>query len=399
MTEIIKLENVTKKFRLYHDGKRTFKELSLSTFQFKRNYSLLTSLDNISFSVNKGDFVGIIGPNGAGKTTLLRTVAQIIQPTVGRVLTKGKIVSLLEMGASFNYDLTMKDNIFLSGKVFGMTGNEIRKKLKHIVVFSELEDFLDVTVKHFSEGMKLRLAFSIIRWIDTDIYLLDEITAIGDEKFQNKCWEFFDTLKEKGKTIVFVSHDMRYVLKLSNKTILLDHGKMIMQGAPSETIKIYLNSVLGTKKDLVVKSKISKDKHSKISIEKVSFMNHVNKETTSFFSEKNMTIRLDYKALKEYKRLTFGIAIYDSEGNLLTGPNTTFANKIPKSVSKKGSVMYKVKRLPLTEGKYYVSASIYDESGTVALDIHDKEYSFLVVDKDVKSLGGIIKLDGDWSFK
>ena len=218
--KIIEVRNLSKLFRIPNEKRNTLME-SITRIVSPLQYNELWALKNVNFNVEKGDFIGIIGENGSGKTTLLKLIAGILTPTNGYIKTYGKIVPFLELGIGFNDDLTGRENVHLYSHIMGLNKKEIERKIDRIIKFSGLEKFIDSKLNMYSSGMKIRLAFSTAIQTDSDIFLIDEALAVGDIKFQRKCFDFFKRIKKEGKTILFVSHDLDSIRKLCNKALLL----------------------------------------------------------------------------------------------------------------------------------------------------------------------------------
>jgi lipopolysaccharide transport system ATP-binding protein len=200
------------------------------------------ALKDISFEVNKGEVIGVIGKNGAGKSTLLKVLSQITKPTEGRIEINGRVASLLEVGTGFHPELTGRENIYLNGTILGMRRKEVKAKFDEIVEFSGVEKFIDTPVKHYSSGMYVRLAFAVAAHLEPEILIIDEVLAVGDDEFQKKCLGKMKDVAEKGRTVIFVSHNMAAVEKLCSKCFLLNQGELVFSGTSSETISQYLNS-------------------------------------------------------------------------------------------------------------------------------------------------------------
>jgi len=235
---MIRVENVSKTFKIPHEKRETFREHLFSFFR-PLEYEKFQALKNVSFEIKKGEWLGIIGPNGSGKSTLLKILAGIYLPDSGKIEINGKLVPFLELGVGFNMELSARDNIFLNGIILGMTKKEVEEKFDQIVQFAEIERFLDTKLKNFSSGMQVRLAFSIAIQVESDIYLLDEVLAVGDAAFQKKCQEEFREMNKEGKTVLLVSHDMEAIKKWCNRTVWLEQGEIKSIGSPHETIIKY----------------------------------------------------------------------------------------------------------------------------------------------------------------
>jgi lipopolysaccharide transport system ATP-binding protein len=235
----IEVTNLTKTFRIYHEKKNSVYEYLTSFFNKKRTSEELVVLKDVSFSVRKGEMLGIIGFNGSGKTTLLKIIAKIYTPDSGVVNTKGRITPFLELGTGFNGELTARDNTIIYGVILGLTKKEIEKKIESIVRFAELEKFLDTKLKNFSSGMNARLAFSTAIQVDPDIMLVDEVLSVGDLPFQEKSFNAFMDFKKRGKTIVFVSHTLENITRTCDKALWIHEGSIKAYGDPITVAEQY----------------------------------------------------------------------------------------------------------------------------------------------------------------
>ena len=234
----IEVNNVTKKFKVYFDKPNTLKERLV--FWKNNKAEERTVLENINVKVKKGDTVALIGVNGSGKSTLLKLMTKIIYPTKGEIITRGKLTSLLELGAGFHEDFTGRENIYFNASIFGLTRGEIEKKIDDIIEFSELGEFIDNPVRTYSSGMYMRLAFSVAINVEAEILLIDEILAVGDQHFQDKCFEKLQELKKSDKTIVIVSHSLDSIKKLCDRAIWINNGHVEMDGKADKVIEEYL---------------------------------------------------------------------------------------------------------------------------------------------------------------
>ncbi len=235
---VISFEHVTKQYFLQDD--RTFKDLIPNMLRGKPWTRKYTAIHDVSFDIKEGETVGFVGKNGAGKSTLLKLIAGVTFPSKGIVDVRQKVAPLIELGAGFHHELSGYENIFLNAAILGMHKKEIKTKVTSIIEFSELENFIHVPVKRYSTGMYMRLAFAIAIHVDAPILLIDEVLAVGDVDFQKKCLHHLEMMKKRhDKTIIFVSHAEESVREFCDRTILLDHGKMIADGQPSEVFKIY----------------------------------------------------------------------------------------------------------------------------------------------------------------
>ena len=236
--DTIIVENVSKSFSVYQDKANTIKEKLLF---FKRNKKeKITVLKNINLKVKKGETVALIGVNGSGKSTLLKLMTKIIYPDTGKIVTNGKLTSLLELGAGFHPDFSGRENIYFNASIFGLTKKEIDARLEDIIAFSELEEFIDNPVRTYSSGMYMRLAFSVAINVDADILLIDEILSVGDQHFQEKCYDKMRELKDQGKTMVFVTHSMDSIRNLCTRAVWLCNGELKMDGETNKVVDEYI---------------------------------------------------------------------------------------------------------------------------------------------------------------
>jgi lipopolysaccharide transport system ATP-binding protein len=334
------------------------------------------ALKDVSFEVRKGEAVGIIGRNGAGKSTLLKILSRITYPSTGRFEINGRVSSLLEVGTGFHPELTGRENIYLNGTILGMRRAEIRKKFDAIVDFSGVEKFLDTPVKHYSSGMKVRLAFSVAAHLEPEILIIDEVLAVGDAEFQKKCLGKMDEVsKGQGRTVLFVSHNMRAVESLCSTGMLLNHGSIELAGPIKEVIKAY----------------IGKRKPDEIEVE-----HPVVKKVKVFQRNTSIIIKLTYKELPGSTFPFLGFLVTDESGTVLFGSNPSLArsNVFRKDISCSGSVEAAIESPMLVTGSYLISIffgdgakDIYVCRDCLTLDYVSKDY---VYDMRSHVLGRII---------
>lgn len=240
---VIRFENVSKRYVLHHERSRSFQDLfvrklSREPERYAKPIVAATeefwAIRDMSFQVEQGEMVGLIGPNGAGKSTLLKLLARVIEPSQGKVHVNGRLNALIELSVGFHKELTGRENIFLSAALLGLSRAEIVRHLDEIIAFSELEKFIDTPVKHYSSGMEMRLGFSIATVIESDVLLVDEVLSVGDSNFQRKCFERIAEIRERGTTILFVSHQMAEIERHCDRALLIIKGRLIAEGMPSE---------------------------------------------------------------------------------------------------------------------------------------------------------------------
>jgi lipopolysaccharide transport system ATP-binding protein len=307
MTPVLEIQKISKKFRLYHEGLTylNFRD-SISSF-FKKSEGRnedFWALKDISFDVHSGESIGIIGRNGAGKSTLLKILSKITPPTEGRIVSRGRIASLLEVGTGFHPELTGKENIFLNGSIIGMRKKEILKKLDEIISFSGVETFLDTPLKHYSSGMQLRLAFAVAAFLEPEILVIDEVLAVGDAEFQKKCIGKMDEVSKSGRTILFVSHNLGAVKTLCSKAIYLQDGRIKESGTCEQVINQYLNS-----SDIAASKMVFENKSSEwLKLISIELLNPVEHNFAIKFDEP-IQMQICFKAKQKINDFSVGIGI------------------------------------------------------------------------------------------
>ena len=242
MDSVIEIKNISKIYNLYNKPSDRLKE---ALFSRKSRHTEFAALNDVSFNVNKGEILGIIGKNGSGKSTILKIITSVLTPTSGECIVKGKIAALLELGAGFNMEYTGIENIYLNGQMIGFSKDEMDKKLQDIIDFADIGEHIYQPVKTYSSGMFARLSFSVAITVDPDILIVDEALSVGDVFFQNKCYRRFEEFRERGKTILFVTHDMGSVIRYCNRCVLLNAGKKVAEGKPQEMVDLYKRIMVG----------------------------------------------------------------------------------------------------------------------------------------------------------
>lgn len=242
MDTVIEIKNITKIYNLYNKPSDRLKE---ALFSHKSRHTEFAALNDVSFDVCKGEILGIIGKNGSGKSTILKIITNVLTPTSGECIVKGKIAALLELGAGFNMEYTGIENIYLNGQMIGFSKEEMDKKLQDIIDFADIGEHIFQPVKTYSSGMFARLAFSVAISVDPDILIVDEALSVGDVFFQNKCYRRFEEFRDKGKTILFVTHDMGSVIRYCNRCVLLNAGEKVGEGKPQEMVDLYKRIMVG----------------------------------------------------------------------------------------------------------------------------------------------------------
>jgi ABC-type polysaccharide/polyol phosphate transport system ATPase subunit len=314
------------------------------------------ALRDISFEVTRGEALGIIGPNGAGKSTILKLLSNITTPTTGEITIEGSLSALIEVGSGFHPELTGRENIYLSGLILGMRRRQISQKLDSIVDFAGVSQFIDTPVKRYSSGMYVRLGFSIAAHLEADILLLDEVLAVGDAAFQAKCHKRIDDLKEEGKTIVFISHDLGSVEKICDRALLLERGEIAISGSPQDVIKAYLNS--STKSINSPSGGGRAPVLASAEITSVSIYNGGQIQDSKFYTGHPLTVRVRYSVVESITDVTLAVYFFSHDNRLHFQLTTENAGKQIDLEPGSGGIEFHCDELGLLPGDYYVGAAI-----------------------------------------
>lgn len=367
------VSNVSKNFRLPHERAGSIK--SLFTNPFKKRSSgveIQHALDDVSFTIKKGEFFGIVGRNGSGKSTLLKMLAGIYQTTSGKIHTAGRLVPFIELGVGFNPELSGRDNVYLNGALLGFSRREIDAMYKDIVGFAELERFMDQKLKNYSSGMQVRLAFSMAIRADADILLIDEVLAVGDADFQKKCFDHFKQLKKLNKTVVLVSHDMSAIREFCDRAVLIDKSKVVAEGNASKIADKY--NMLFSEHE----SKIYESDQKRWGTQEV-FYESVKVDST----ETNIHITAHIKSDTSLKRVLFGINIAGQDGKDIIATNNRLILKKDLTqlhAGKKLKIEWNMMNV-LGDGRYYVTTTLTDPI-SIVYDWYTDAASFVVKKKE-----------------
>ncbi|MHA0856178.1 ABC transporter ATP-binding protein [Paenibacillus sp. CMAA1364] len=376
MEKVISVVNLKKVYKLYEKPIYRLKEsLNITGKKYHKEHY---ALNNINFDVFKGETIGLIGKNGSGKSTLLKIITGVLYPTTGEISSHGRISALLELGAGFNPEFTGLENIYLQGTMMGYPSDEMQGKLQSIIDFADIGDFINQPVKTYSSGMFARLAFSVAINVDPDILIVDEALSVGDIFFQSKCYNKFEEFAEKGKTILFVSHDMGSIIKYCNRSILLHEGEFIAEGPSKEMVDLYKKIVSDSYyKDVKQEDITSVDDYNnaewinRIPNKNPNHVEYGNKKAeiydygvfnlddqivTNVVKNQLFQIKLRVKFAVEVQSPIFAYTIKDVKGNDLTGTNTLFES-VNTGSAIEGSI-YEIsfeQKLPLQNGEYLIS--------------------------------------------
>lgn len=375
MKPVIQFSNVSKRYNLgltrtsLPSVVTQWAKLVLQRADFSTDKKYHWALKDVSFGLEKGQSLALVGPNGAGKSTILKLLANITNPTSGNVDVNGQLSALIELGAGFHPDLTGRENIFLNGTILGLTYKEIQKRYDEIVDFSEIEDYIDTPVKRYSSGMTVRLGFAVASCIEPDILLVDEVLAVGDASFRQKCIERIKTLLSNGTSLIFVSHDMGLVRAVCERAIYIEHGQVQSTGTSGEIIDLY-NQVL--EKRRIEKMNLSDvgtgDVEGGMEVTKVEVLDSDREPVHEIYGDQPVEIRVKYTAYKNIGKSNAIVLIYRSDG-LMCCNIRSYLDGYSMSIEKgEGEYSVKLKPLQLFGGMYYATTWIMnsDDSDGIA---------------------------------
>lgn len=368
----ISVKNVSKNFKLPHEKADSVKSLFVNPFNKNRKkFEVQHALKDISFDIKKGEFFGIVGRNGSGKSTLLKIIAEIYQPTNGKVTVNGRLVPFIELGVGFNPELSGRENVYLNGALLGFSNREVDNKYSKIVDFAELEPFMDQKLKNYSSGMQVRLAFSVATILaESDILLIDEVLAVGDADFQRKCFAYFKKLKKEKKTVVFVSHDMSAIREYCDRAVLIDESKIKMISNTDSVTQEYekLFSVgqgVSSPADGGNRWGVGDIKTKNIKIE---------------LSSEKILVRQTIVSRVKLSNPTLGIRIRSISGESVTGTNSRI-EKVDTDTFKPNIIRSIIWSFPniLSDGEYFIDPAIIDPDGITVQDWWDESIRFKIV--------------------
>ncbi len=416
---IIEVQNLGKRYRIHHQAKsrtnnQTFREflidntknlLKKSPSKTKATSEDFWALKDVSFTVPRGEVLGIIGKNGAGKSTLLKLLSRITEPTTGNFKLYGRIASLLEVGTGFHPELTGRENIFLNGSILGMSRKEIKSKLASIVEFAEVEKFLDTPVKRYSSGMYVRLAFSIAAHLDPEILLVDEVLAVGDVHFQKKCLGKIDDIARSGRTVIFVSHNMNTIRKLCTHCLYIDGGKLIDQGDCDTIIERYLSEQsIETECSVDLENAPRVSQREGARFKSIHLTNQHNEPCHIFSMDESMCITVVAHYSINNQGYIHSFTISDHMGQAIHYFRDRDDPQLHTPQATQLSMSVTIEKLKLYPGQYFISVWLGD-TGAKPIDWIHNCISFEVTQGAHHTLwpitrnNGCVHEDGEWQFK
>jgi ABC-type polysaccharide/polyol phosphate transport system ATPase subunit len=389
----IEIDRTSRRFRVYPQSVRTLKELLVARRRVRGTD--VWALRDVSASIAPGEAVGLIGRNGSGKTTLLRLVAGIIKPTSGTVAVEGRVGSLLELGAGFHPEFTGRENVYLNGAILGLKREAIRRHMDEIVAFAELERFIDVPVRTYSSGMYMRLGFAIAAHLDVDVLLLDEVFAVGDEEFQRKCFGKIFEFKQRGGTIVFVSHDAAAVDRLCGRAVLLRNGEAAFDGPTREAITQY-HRLLAEERDPDERGAgLSEYGTGEARIAECRLVGPGGEERRQFSPGEQLTVHLRIESAENIAPPALSWELRDEAGLVLAAGTTLTADIGWRTGASEQRFRFDAEHLPLGDGRFRLRLELADQRGGRLYHWLDDAARFVVYPSDGET--GLVRIDGRWS--
>ncbi len=400
----IRFSNVTKKFKLNAEKPVSLMDRFGHLFGREPNEELdryFAAIKDVDFDIKKGETVGFVGTNGSGKSTLLKLAAGIINPTEGEIEVNGRLSALLELGAGFHLDLTGRENIKLGGSLLGLSAEEVAAITDDIIDFSELGDFIEIPVKHYSSGMFMRLAFSVAIHVLPEILFIDEILAVGDQAFQDKCFQRLHEFKRTNITMIIVSHDLRSLQNICERLIWIDRGVVKMSGEPRRVLAAYTEFMRRQNVEKMINQSFDEQGQrwgsGEIKYRSVRIKNGEGEYSNILKSNESIVVEMDWEATQEIDNPQFGLSIYRENDQVQLNSPTTYGGGLDVGpISGLGTVCYHVDNLPLLPGAYYMNVSIYDKQGVHAFDFIDQCLKFEITFTDRPENYGFVSFPAQW---
>jgi ABC-2 type transport system ATP-binding protein len=391
----VEVSDLSKRYRLYHERNQSLKATMMRGRRAR--FEEFWALRDISLEVRHGETFGLIGENGSGKSTLLKCIARILFPNKGTVRTVGKISALLELGAGFHPELSGRENVYLNGAILGLSKRQIGQRFDEIVQFAGIEQFIDAPVKNYSSGMYVRLGFSIAINVEPDILLIDEILAVGDAEFQQRCTEKIGELRKAGNTIVVVSHSLGTVRTLCDRVALLEHGNLIEVGSSGDVIDKYLADVFTERSDGDEStSPLTRWGSGEVRIEHVEIIDAAGDVVRVPRTGERIAFRIHYRVEQAVGPAAIGLAIYGTDGTYVSGTSSKAGGCRVDLKAPTGSVDLVLERLPLLSGRYAITSAVFDETGAHTFDHVARILRFDVRPGAVQGEEGVVSLGGTW---
>ncbi|MBM9467708.1 ABC transporter ATP-binding protein [Nakamurella sp. YIM 132084] len=388
----VSVRGVSKSFRVYQDRNQSLKATILR--RKRASFEEFWALRDVSLEIPEGRTFGLMGHNGSGKSTLLKCIARILEPNEGSITARGRMAAMLEVGSGFHPELSGRENVYLNGSILGMSRAEIDRKFDTIVDFAGVEAFIDQPVKNYSSGMYVRLGFSVAIHVDPEILLVDEILAVGDMQFQEKCREKFAEFKDQGRTVIVVSHGLGEMRTFCDEAAWLDHGRLVEVGPAVDIVDNYIEAGHLARP---VASGGMRHGSGEVIVERIELLDRDDEDTRQFRTGEPLTMRLHYRATERIERPVFAASLHSRDGQHLWSHHTWDAQYIPSAVSGSGSIDVAVPALPLQPGSFTVNTSVVDEELAHSYDQWVKAVQFDVVPGGTpRESGGVLVMQSTW---
>lgn len=372
----VAFENVSKRYRLGTLG--TLRgELTALMNRRKNDQHVLWALKDVNFRLKPGQTLGLIGPNGAGKTTVLKLLSNVTRPTAGRIRVGGRVSSLIELGAGFHPELTGRENIFLNGAILGLSRADIRRKLDAIIAFSELERFIDTPVKRYSSGMYVRLGFAVAAYVEPDVLLVDEVLAVGDASFRQKCMARMEYLRHRGTTLIFVSHNMYQIQRLCDQALLLLHGQTAFLGSTPKAITYYEEQTHLMARYSGVSHQTDITKQNIIVITNIELLQNNGTKATRLHHNQPLTVRVNFQAVHPVHDPIVKVRLIRADGHVVAMSTSRHFPQINWLLESKGVIVLRFEPIQLATGAYYAEMRIIDSGDTEVLASGQSERFFV----------------------
>ena len=394
----IRVEDLAKRFRIPLDRSSTLKH-RLTHWRSASRYRTLEALRDINFEVPAGEFIGIIGHNGSGKSTLLKILSRIYRPDAGKVTIEGKVSPFLELGVGFNPELTARENIFLSGAILGLGRAELHHRFDEIIGFAELEQFVDHKLKNFSSGMEVRLAFSLAIQAHAEILMMDEVLAVGDASFQQKCFDVFAGYKREGRTIVLVTHQLPAVTMYCDRALLLDHGRLVADGSATEVTAQYRRAIGLADDGSRLGPEIDRWGSRDVVVTGVRMLDERGEADENPISGGFARVELGYEIQNDaVAEFTCVVWLVRGDGLVISEARLAVSQYAQAGSSQRGSagtIRYDIPELPLLDGTYGVNVELQARRDGATFDHVEHAIRFRVIDRGGRR--GLIEPGGVWS--
>ena len=388
----VTIESVSKSFRIYTERNQSLKAAALR--RQRSSYEEFWALRDVSLEIPEGRTFGLMGHNGSGKSTLLKCIARILEPNQGRITSRGSMAAMLELGSGFHPELSGRENVYLNGSILGMSRREIDSKFEEIAEFAGVGAFIDQPVKNYSSGMYVRLGFSVAIHVQPDILLVDEILAVGDMQFQERCREKFAEFKAQGRTVVVVSHGVGEMRTFCDEAAWLDHGQVVEVGPAASIVDRYIEAGHQARP---VESGGVRHGSGEIQIERIDLLDAAGADVRQARTGDSLTVRLHWRCVSGISRPVFALSLTSLDGVHVWSHHTWDADYLPSHLRGTGTIDLRLDRLRLQPGTFDLNTSVVDETLGHSYDQWVRAVRFDVLQGHPRESGGLVVMDSTWS--